>query len=124
MLSQQKKAQTQLINVSLEDSTMLVKAQVDNGFGVLVDNPADAGTEVKIKYRVFHEKAGPNGDKESPAGLSTNLSRAIMTDYKNVPQVNAVITYESKKFRIGRVDPLKKFGGIYGYQAPLIEAGV
>lgn len=123
-LKQQRKMQIDLINVSPETMAIVTYNQIDNGFGVMVDNLSSPLGTVTLKYRVFHEQKRPDGNSESPGGFSTNLSRAIMTDYLNdlTQAQDLSITYEGAKYKIGAVDPLKKFEGVYGYQAPLEAA--
>lgn len=96
----------------------------DNGFGVLVQDytktPESLGP---YNVRISHEQSGPDKMVESPNGLSTNLQRFILSEYSVVISENDTFTALGKKYKIGPVDPLKKFGGIAGYQAPLIDAG-
>jgi hypothetical protein len=123
LLKQKRIAQTELINIMPESMTVNVPVMVSDGFGGTIPDPAGTTDEVTIKYRVFHEQSGPAGLSESPGGLSTNLLRAIMSDWKNdlTAAANGTITSAGKNYRIGVVDTLQMFGGVFGYQAPLIE---
>jgi hypothetical protein len=54
--------------------------------------------------------------------MSTNLQRFILADYQ--ADIKHVDVFEAigRSWKIGPVDPLKKFGGVIGYQAPLTDA--
>jgi hypothetical protein len=88
--------------------------QIIDPFGVL--------TEHAIYCRITHERSIVAQNEPTPAGQSTNLQRMILTDNKNVPQEYDIFEWKNKVFEIGPVDPIIKFGGTVGYQAPLQEA--
>lgn len=90
--------------------------------GDQVPNPAATAVTENIYCRIMHERAQVPTDTQNPAGMSTNLNRMIMTDWENVPRYGATIAWESLTFEIGPVDPIYKYGGLVGYQAPLTEA--
>lgn len=77
---------------------------------------------VSLTVRVMHEASGPVPLGPAPAGQSSNLGRMVMSDYRNVIQTDDLLVYEGVQYKVGKVDTLRKFGGIYGYQAPLTEA--
>jgi hypothetical protein len=87
-----------------------------------VSDPSGTKTEHPIYCRITHEKSQVPDDKETPAGLSTNLGRMIMSDWQNIPVEHDAFTWEGKGWEVGPVDLVIQFGGTIGYQAPLKEA--
>lgn len=122
LLAQKRKGIQSEINRSPEAIIIYRKPLVDNGFGELVENPYGTPIPYNIKCRLSHEKKGPDTEVSMPSGLSTALVRFILVDYKTTIKEHDTFEALGKGFRIGKVDPLKKFGGILGYQAPLYEA--
>lgn len=102
--------------------TIFRQPLVDDGFGGTVESPTAAPDEFTMTVRLSHEQKGPEKLESVPAGLSTNLSRFILVDYETVIYENDVFEAINKNWCVGPVDPLLKFGGIIGYQAPLREA--
>lgn len=98
------------------------KPRVEDGFGGYVESPTGEPDEFIITCRLSHEQQGPDNLKQVPAGLSTNLSRFIIVDYETTIYENDTFEAIDKNWMIGPVDPLIKFGGTIGYQAPLREA--
>jgi len=88
----------------------------------LVPDPVGVMTEHSIYCRITHERGIVAQDTLNPAGLSTNLQRMIMSDWQNIPHQYDIFEWNDYTFEIGPVDPIYKFGGIVGYQAPLKEA--
>jgi hypothetical protein len=124
MLKQARDGIQRLINESPEIITIKRQALIDDGFEGQVENPFGTPTEYKIKCRLSHERKFPGNFQTAPVGLSTNLARYILVNYKTVIYEGDVFEAIGKGFRIGVVDILKKFDDtkIIGYQAPLIEA--
>jgi len=98
------------------------KPLVEDGFGGYVESPTADPDDFTITCRISHEQQGPVNNEPVPAGLSTNLTRFIIVDYKTTIYENDTFEAIDKNWMIGPVDPLIKFGGIIGYQAPLREA--
>lgn len=98
------------------------KAMVDDGFGGTVENPYDSGTPTTLKCRLFLDKRGPEGYEGNSIGLDAFGSWGILSDYKNEIFENDTFEARGRRYRIGVVTELNRFGGIVGYQAPLIEA--
>lgn len=123
LLKQKRDAQRLLIAIMPESMTVSTPVVVSDGFGGTMPDPAGSVTTSSLTYRVFHDSGQVQELGESPAGLSTNLGRAIMTDYNNdlTAAEGATITSSGRSYRIGKVDTLQMFGGVFGYQAPLIE---
>jgi hypothetical protein len=90
--------------------------------GETVQDPTGTPTTHSIWCRITHERRMVADNEQNPAGLSTNLQRMIMTDWENIPQENDTFTWNGRGYQVGPVDPIWKFGGIVGYQAPLMEA--
>lgn len=123
LLSQKRKAITAQINLNPEFIIIYRATMVDDHSGGMVEDPTGAKTPYNIKCRISHEQSGPDMDDNKSSGLSTNLSRFIMTDYMNIIFKGDQFTDSyGRSWRIGPVDLLDKFGGVAGYQAPLIEA--
>jgi hypothetical protein len=125
LLKQARNGLKRLINESPEIILIYRKKLVDDGFNGCVEDPFDSGCPPdEIKCRLSHEQSGPDKLQNAPSGLSTNLLRYITVDHKTT--IYEGDTFESektrKRYKIGAVDPLIKFGGVYGYQAPLVEA--
>lgn len=97
---------------------------VDDLFGGLTEDPTGTPVGVVIPCRISHEAKGPQEQQNAPAGTVNNMTRFISVCY-NI-EINQKETFESigHLWEIGKVDPLKKFGGVIGYQAPLIERGI
>ena len=122
-LIQKRKSVQDQISIDPEYIVIYRTVLVDDHEGGLCPDPFGSKDPVNIKCRISHEQSGPNMDQTKGSGLSTNLSRFINTDYLNIIQQGDQFTDSlGKSWKIGPVDPLKKFGGIVGYQAPLIEA--
>lgn len=94
---------------------------VDNGFSVMIQDLSAARTYINILARIALERRGPVGDGIAPVGLSTNLSRFILTAWDQPLVQDGIIIDDLREYKIGAVTPLEKFGGIYAYQSVLIE---
>lgn len=80
-------------------------------------------TPKTFKGRISHERSIVNSSQPTTAGASTTLSKFLSYPYtEGSLQKDDILTdAESRKWRIGQPDPLRKFGGIFGYQCPLQE---
>ena len=96
-------------------------AQVDNGFGTMIDDPAGKVVTKKERVRLSHESLGVTDNAETPAGLGTSYSMFVAMMWNSVIAENDVITVDGQKWKVGAVDTLRKAGGIYGKQAPLTK---
>ena len=108
---------------SPEEITVLRKTMISDGFDGMVIDPYGTEEPHEFKVRLSHEKKFPGNYNPAPGGLSTNLARFILVDHNTLIYDGDM--FESsfgKEYKIGVVDPLIKFNGIIGYQAPLIEA--
>ena len=124
LLKQARDGIRRLINENPETIIIYRKELKDDGFGGLIEDPFGDETPHTIKCRLSHEKKFPGNLYPSPSGFTTNLSRFILVDHTVTIYEGDLFEAIDKEYRIGAVDPLLKFGGIIGYQAPLIEASV
>lgn len=111
-----------MINENPETIIMYRKDLTDDGFEGLVENPFGEETPETIKCRLSHERKFPGNYSPAPSGYTTNLSRFILVDHTVTIYEGDEFEAIGKRYKIGAVDLLKKFSGIIGYQAPLIEA--
>jgi hypothetical protein len=112
-------------NIKENESSIVINRQdalVDDGFGGLIPDPNGTPIEIPIKCRIAHERGQVPVNNDSPAGLSTNLNRFIQTYYTDEIKVNDTFTLDGLNWQINKVDPLRKFNGLIGYQGVLIEA--
>jgi hypothetical protein len=103
--------------------TLSRRPWIDDGYGEQTLDVDGTPTSHRVKCRIFHERSQIPDDNETPAGISTNLQRAIMTDYKNIIKEHDTFTWIGSEWEIGPVDTVVQFGGTVGYQAPLREGG-
>ncbi len=123
MLNQARDSIKKMIADSPENIIIMRKPMVSDGYEGLVIDPSGIPVPHKMIVRLSHEKKFPGNYNTAPAGLSTNLARYITADYEtNIYDGDTFDTSFGKEYKIGAVDPLKKFNGVIGYQAPLIEA--
>lgn len=95
---------------------------VDDGFGGAIPDPFGTPTENVYTVRLSHERSQVPENEPVPPGLSTNLQRFILADHLADIRQDDVFDAIGKSWKIGPVDPLYAYGGIKGYQAPLLEA--
>ena len=121
-LAQARRSVKKLIAESPESIIIQRQPMTDDGFGGQVPDPFGDPTTVNLRVRISHERSQPASLDSTSAGLSTNLQRFIMTDHNADIQKNDVFEALGRSWRVGPVDPLMKFGGVTGYQAPLTDA--
>jgi len=90
--------------------------------GETIRNQAGTKTSHPIYCRIAHERAQVPANNETPAGLSTNLNRFIITDHNQSPVEHDTFTWQGKDWEVGPVDPVRIKGQVIEYQAPLKEA--
>jgi hypothetical protein len=122
LLKQARNGVKKVINESPENILIVRQPMTDDGFGNQVPDPFGTPTEHNYKVRISHERGNPSILTDTSAGMSTNLQRFIMADYQADIEYGDVFEAIGRSWKIGPVDPLKKFGGIIGYQAPLTDA--
>ncbi len=121
LLKQARKGFTGLIDENRQTMIFLVPADSSIPAGW----PGNISTPTEFSGRISHESSR-QAPELSPgtAGLSTNLSRFLTVEYTvDFLIAGSFITDQnSKRWKLGPIDPLEKFGGIHGYQIPLEEA--
>ena len=123
MLKQARDSIKRMIADSPENITIMRKPMIDDGFSGMVIDPSGTPKPFKMTVRLSHEKKFSGNYNTAPVGLSTNLARYITADYEtDIYDGDTFDTSFGKEYKIGAVDPLIKYDGIIGYQAPLIEA--
>lgn len=122
-LAQLRKAFDAQVSNSPDVITGQRPAMVSDGFGGLVPDPTGATTSYTFTGRLSHERSGVKAVQEVPSGLDTALSLFLQWPWTVTVKEGEIITARGKKFKVGAVDPIKKFGGVYCYHAPLYPAG-
>lgn len=119
------------MNMLLKQARKGYKKMIDENRQVLIvtvpgdpSSPWSATVTKDFTGRISHEQRGPFNPTAGTAGVSTNLSRFLSVEHDvDFLKVGQIVTDEnSKDWKLGAVDPLSKFKGIHGYQAPLEEA--
>jgi hypothetical protein len=123
-LKQARDGVKKIIKESPENIIIIRQPLVDNGFGKMVPDPFGTPEEHNYKVRISHERRQPGSLTPGSAGFSTNLQRFILTDHLADIERGDIFEAIGRSWKIGPVDPLKKFGGIIGYQAPLTDAEI
>ncbi len=118
----------QLVAVSPTTATMVRKSTklVDNGFGKMVPDLFDTGSSVTVTFRLAHDKKAPAVSQGNEQGVFTTNNNRIATWAWDVDiQEGDTFTDADlgKTFAFRDVDVLRKYGGVIGYQAAIIEAG-
>jgi hypothetical protein len=122
LLKQARDGVKKVINESPENILIVRQPMTPDGFGGQVPDPFGTATEHNYKVRISHERGNPSILTDTSAGMSTNLQRFILADYQADIKHGDVFEAIERSWKIGPVDPLKKFGGVIGYQAPLTDA--
>jgi len=87
-------------------------------------DPFSVVTTLTFTGRLFHENRGNVTTlSEYPSGLDTNLGMAFEWPYNVTVYENEIIRARDKQWKVGIPDPIKKFGGVHHFQAPLYPAG-
>lgn len=123
LILQARKSIAKLINESPEHIIIYRKPLILSSFGQYVESPTAEPEPKYLKVRISHIKNYLVHTETSPAGFTQDLQRYILVDH-NTKILDGDLFEASNgvKYRIGKIDPLIKFGGVIGYQAPLLEA--
>jgi hypothetical protein len=122
LLRQARKAIIHKIALSPSTITIISYPLISDGFGGTMPNPMGTAISSSKTVRISHQRNQVPENELKNTGLSTSLSRFILSDYKTpLTEGTDVSSYLGKKYKIGAVDSLEKYGGIIGYQAELIE---
>lgn len=122
LLKQARNGVKKLIEESPETIVIIRQPMKDDGFGGQVPDPFGTPTEHTYKVRIAHERGNPDMLTDTSAGMSTNLQRHLLADYLTDIKHGDIFEALGRSWKIGPVDPLKKFNGVIGYQAPLTDA--
>jgi hypothetical protein len=116
MLKQARKGQSALVNENPQTITTAFRIDTTDTWSATIDKA--------FTGRIAHERRIVPEVSAGTAGMSTNLQRFLTTGYEvDFLQIDDIVTDQNgDKWRLGAIDPLEKFGGIYGYQAPLENA--
>lgn len=123
MLGQMREAFAFHIAQSPDTVSIRRRPLVPDGFGGMVTDPFGATTVVTMVARLAHERFGVQDQQVQPVGLDTAMSLFIIWPWDLTVNENEIIEARGRLFKVGVPDALKKFGGIQGWQAPLIPAG-
>jgi hypothetical protein len=115
LLKQAREGQKALVNEDPQTISVSVSADPTD--------PWASKTTEEFTGRISHEDAGPENLKAGTAGLSTNLGRFLSVQHDVSLQKGDTITDKNGKlWKLGPIDALEKFGGVYGYQCSLEDA--
>ena len=97
-------------------------------FTVTIDsdhsNPWSSGSTETFYGRLAHERGIVASDTGTSAGMSTHLQKFLSFPYtvSFLAVGQEIIDSDGLVWRLsGTPDPLRRLGGIYGYQVPLTE---
>jgi len=99
--------------------TLMRQPLVSDGFGGWTPSGTPVAVTPPLLCRVSHERAGVQTVGEVPAGLDTNLTLWLLASYDADVRENDTFEFAGRVQRVGRLDPLRKFDGVQGLQAPL-----
>ena len=122
-LSQLRKAFADQVSNSPDVITGERLPLISDGFGGFVPDPSGTPVPFTFTGRLSHKINGVRSVQEVPSGLDTDLSLFLQWPHTVTVKANEVITARGKQFKVGAVDPIQKFGGVYCYQATLYPAG-
>lgn len=97
------------------------KAMKDDGDGNIIIDPFGAEVSLKYRVRISHESGSVQSLKANSAGMSTNFSLFVLTDWTCPLKEGDEFFHEGSGYRVGVVNINKKFGDIFSSTAPLIE---
>ncbi len=116
---------TALVDESPTNAIIYRDKLVPNGFGGMTTDPYGTPQEYRVRFRIAH-------DRKQPPEIGSQNGEFFTSDY------NRIATWEwdteikegdvytdpdiQRQFSFGRVDILRKFGGIVGYQASVQES--
>ena len=109
----------------IDENRQTMSIKVEGDPSIPAGWPGNLPTNPTISGRISHESSRQAPEiTPTPAGMSTNLQRFLLVEYiYDFLVVGQILTDQNgSKWRLGAIDPLSKFQGIHGYQAPLDEA--
>jgi hypothetical protein len=106
-----------------EQPTIIIpmrKPLVSDGFsGVIRSGTAEAQDACRV--RLQHESGSVQKDSIGPTGLDTNLTLYVLTDYTCPLEEEDEFEALGSTWRVGVVNQLRRNGGVYKSEAPLIR---
>ncbi len=93
--------------------------------GGLKPDPFGAVETVTVRFRIAHEtRTPPTSRVQNDAFFTTNYNRIATWAWNTEIREGDVYTDPdiNKQFSFGRVDVLRKFGGVVGHQSSILEA--
>jgi len=114
-LRQARKGQSRLVK---EDSQLFsINMSTD------ATDPWAESDDTKFKGRISHKESSVPTADASTTGVDYDLRHMLSVEhFVDFLVEGDIITDESgAEWELGRPDPLRRFGGIYGYQVNLIE---
>lgn len=122
-LQQEREGYQASIDENSEELMIERKLMIDNGFGKFVDDPYGIPESIPIIGRVSHISRNTLKPESVPAGLDSNMSRFLQTDYNNkIYDNDIIINYLGLRWKIMIADPVLAFNDVVGYQAIIIKA--
>ncbi len=121
----QRESIASLIRESPTTAIIRRKKSIPNGLGGTTLDPYCEAVDIKVTFRVAHERRQPPEIGAVNGAFFTSDHHRIATWEWNtdIREGDAYMDVDiGKRFVFGLVDALRKFGGIVGYQAPLMEA--
>jgi len=109
------------INESPSTITLTTYATKDNGFGVQVPDLDGVPITTEQKVRISHDRGQVEKLIEFQAGLDSNRGLFLLADHNFVGQNGQTFDYQSRTWTIKNLDPLTKFGGVYGYVSQITQ---
>lgn len=119
-LAQLRRGITAKINESLSTITGERIPMVDDGFGGQTIDPSGTPVEYSARVRISHERISVQDNESTPVGFSSSLGLFLLTDYSGPCQENDQVTDQNGRvYKVGPIDQLVRFGGVYATQTPL-----
>lgn len=92
---------------------------ISDGFGGTMPDPSGTPTIYTANVRISHERVAVQENQTNPVGLSTSFSKFLLTDYFCPCQENDKINDGTDNYKVGPVDQLVRYDGVFASQAPL-----
>ncbi len=122
-------AERDAITALVDESPIIAVASrkkfVPDGFGGMTADPYGTPQEYQVRFRIAH-------DRKQPPEVGSQNGEFYTTDYNRIAtwewdtEIKEGDVYKDpdiqRQFTFGRVDILRKFGGIVGFQASVQES--
>ncbi len=114
-----------LVDESPTVTVMFRRKLIPNRLGGMTTDPYGEPAEVIVRFRIAHDRQSPPEiGSQNGAFFTSDHNRIATWEWNTDIKEGDAFTDSDldKRFVFGQVDALRKFGGIVGYQAPLMEA--